>query len=258
MEAQLTVQDLLRLRKVTRAIADLLRNQMKEYLTTLSPLLRPKALLGEYVQGGGKETVRGAEKAFGELQALYATVASNAPFNLPKELTPPIEIISTALDVTMAEYIHEANTDQESKKVTVTSPLKWTLNYSGFSLGKLQELIATRDRNNEELQRFIVHNLVLHLVIAKQPGVTNILEALHFPITTEKRPAFGELPITGISASVSTFRPADSVIIESTEISGMDAFEEIANIDDIVQLGDPLKDRLLELVRSHGNNLLPQ
>jgi len=255
MEAQLTVQDLLRLRKVTRAIADLLRSQMKEYLTTLSPLLRPRTLFGEYVQGGSKEAVRGAEKTFGELQALYATVASAAPFNLSKELTPPIEIISTALDATMAEYVHEAKTDQESKRVTVTLPLKWTLSYSGFSPGKLQELLATRDRSHEDLQRFLVHHLVLHLVIAKQPGVMNILEALHFPVTAEKRSAFGELPITCISSTVSTFRPADSVIIESTEISGMDAFEEVVSIDDIMQMGNPFKERLIELARGYNGTL---
>lgn len=267
MEAQLTVQDLLRLRKVTRAVADLLRGQMKEYFATLSPLLRPKTVLGEYIQGGQqlayasssiRETVRGADKTFGELQALYATVASAKPFGLPKELTPPVEIVNTTMDVNTAEYVHEAKTDQESKKVVITSPLKWTLSYSGFPLSKLQELLAARNRNNDELKQFIVHYLVLHLVMAKQPGVTNILEALHFPVITEKRPAFGELPISCISATISTFRPADSVIIESTEISGMDAFEEIVNIDNIAQPRDPLKDRLFELVRSHGVPLLPQ
>lgn len=247
MEAQLTVQDLLRLRKVTRAIADLLRGQMKEYLATLSPLLRPKTVFGEYIQGGSKETVRGADKAFSELQALYATVAAAKPFTLPKDLAPPVEIINTALDVSVTEYIYEAKTGQDSKKVIVTSPLKWTLSYSGFSLGKLQELLAARNRNNEELQQFIVHHLVLHLVIAKQTGVTNILEALHFPVLTEKQPAFGELPITCISAAISTFRPADQVIIESTEISGMDAFEEVVKLDDIAGMREPLKEKLLKL-----------
>ena len=48
---------------------------MTEYLKTLTPLLRPKALLGEYVQGGLKEPSRKADKAFADLQALYEKVA---------------------------------------------------------------------------------------------------------------------------------------------------------------------------------------
>ena len=70
------VQSLLVLRKLTRAITDVVRVQMTEYLKTLTPLLRPKAVLGDYVQGGPKEPSRKSDKAFGDLQALYETVAA--------------------------------------------------------------------------------------------------------------------------------------------------------------------------------------
>ena len=75
MNGRDSIQSLLVLRKLTRAITDVVRVQMTEYLKTLTPLLRPKAVLGEYIQGGQKEPTRKADKAFKDLQALYETVA---------------------------------------------------------------------------------------------------------------------------------------------------------------------------------------
>ena len=64
MDGRDGVQSLLVLRKLTRAITDVVRVQMTEYLKTLTPLLRPKAVLGDYVQGGLKEPSRKSDKAF--------------------------------------------------------------------------------------------------------------------------------------------------------------------------------------------------
>ena len=91
---------LLGLRKLTRAISEGLRNQMVEHLATLTPLLRAKAVLGDYIQGGSKEPARRADKAFKELQALYETVAIGKPFNLPREIKPPLDVPSVGLEVT--------------------------------------------------------------------------------------------------------------------------------------------------------------
>ncbi len=255
MEEGYDIQRLLVLRKLTRAIADLLRGQMKEYLSTLAPLLRPRATLGDYVQSNTRETSKIADSAFKELQTLYESVARAAPFNLSGELKPPIEITSSALEMTPMEYSHEARTERESKTVTVISPLKWMLTYSGFAPGKLKEILRDRGRSGEEVQRYVLHSLVMHVVMQKQTGVTQILDALHFPINSGTEEDFGHLPITYISSSISTVRPPDSVIIESTEISGMDVFEEIVSLEDIEKLRDPLKQRLMELVQSYGEEL---
>ncbi|HET6962780.1 MAG TPA: hypothetical protein VFJ27_09800, partial [Terriglobia bacterium] len=58
--------------------------------------------------------------------------------------------------------------------------------------------------------------------------------------------------ITVISSTLSTLRPTDDVIIESTEISGMDAFEELLNTDDVSRLPNPFKDALVPTLRTHG------
>ena len=55
MNGRDSLESLLVLRKLTRAIAEAVRAQMTEYLTTLAPLLWPRMVLGDYIQGGSKE-----------------------------------------------------------------------------------------------------------------------------------------------------------------------------------------------------------
>jgi hypothetical protein len=245
MEEPANIQKLLALRKLTRLMSDLLRGQMKEYLSTLAPLLRPKVVFGDYIQGDTKEMVKGADKAFNELQSLYETVASGKPFFLTKELKPPFEIISSAIEFTPMEYNHRIDTDRGSKTVTVTKPLKWVLNYAGFTPGRLGGLLADRGRNADEVQTFLLHFLVMQIVVARQTGITKIFDALHFPFSIGYQDEFGKLPLTFISSSVSTQLPPDAVILQSTELSGMDAFEEIVNLEDIARIRNPLKEQLL-------------
>lgn len=244
---------LLLYRKVTRTISEHIRGQLRGYLATLSPLLRPRMVLGEYIQGGAKEVVRGADKSFKDLQALYESVVRGKPFHLAKELASPIEILSSTLEMIPMEYAYVARTERgETKTIQITSPMKWVLCYSGYAPSRLKELLSDRSPLFEKVHEFIIHCLVMHTMTTKQTGVTDILSALHFPITWATLPDFGTLPFTYISSSITTSRPPDDVLIESTEISGMDVFEELINIDDIRRLRDPIREQLVELVRSHG------
>jgi hypothetical protein len=256
MKERDSVQSVLLLRKLTRAITDVARAQMTEYLATLTPLLQPRTILGDYVQGGPKESSRRAEKAFKDLQALYETVAPSKPFHLPKDLTPPLNFGATGLEITPLDYAHVAQSGADSRTITVRSPLTWVLTYTGFTPSRLQELLNTKMRSGEELQRFVLSYLVMHVVTTSQPGLLQMFEALRFPITTAKVPEFGELPITRIGATVSTGRPSDAVVIESAELTGMDAFEEVVEVGDISGMRDPWKDRLLEVARQHVPDLV--
>jgi hypothetical protein len=267
MENGYSIKKLLVLRKLTRAVADLLHGQMREYLATLTPLLRPRAVLGHLVEGGGKETVHGADKALAELQTLYETLSASKPFNLRKELKQPLEIAGTTLETTPLEYAYVAQAEGTTKTVTITSPLTWVLSYAGLAPGRViqvgftpkrfREVLAERGLSKDELQQFLVHYLVMHVVATRQVGVAKILDALHFPLGARTAAEFGTLPLTTIASAITTVRPPDGVIIESTEISGTSAFEEVVNLDEIARLDDPLKRRLIELVRSHGEDLLP-
>ena len=252
------IQSLLTLRKLTRAISELQRSQMVEHLATLTPLLRPKSVLGDYVQGGGKEPARRADKAFKDLQALYETVAAAKPFNLPRELKPPIDVPSVGLEVTPVEYLHVVQADGEHRSITVRSPLTWVLTYSGFAPARLRELLHSKERSNDDLQQFVLSYLAIHVVTSYQTGLTQILDALRFPVTTGKAAEFGELPITRIGGAISTSRAADDVMLQSAELSGMDAFEEVVNVRDIVDMRNPTRERLLEIVRAQAPELAPQ
>lgn len=251
-----SVQSLLVLRKLTRAITDAVRVQMTEYLKTLTPLLRPKAVLGDYVQGGLKEPSRKADKAFGNLQALYETVAVARPYNLPRELNPPLSFGSTDLEITPLDYYHVAKSGADTRRIKVRCPLTWVLTYSGFPPNRLQELVDTKARSIEELQRFVLNYLALHIATVSEPGLMRVFEALHFPLTTSKSPEFGDLPITRIGIGISTSRPSDAVMIESAELTGMDAFEEVVKVEDIARVSDPLKERLLQIAREQAPELV--
>jgi hypothetical protein len=111
----------------------------------------------------------------------------------------------------------------------------------------LQELLADRNRNQSDVRAFILHYLALHLVAVRQTGLTKILEALHFPISTGRLHGCGELPITYVS-SLATVLPSDDVVIESTEVSGMAVFEEVVNPTALVDLRDPLGERLAAII----------
>jgi hypothetical protein len=225
---------------------------MTEYLKTLSPLMRPKALLGEYVQGGPKEPSRKADKAFADLQALYEKVAITRPYNLPRELPLPLTLNAVGLEITPLDYVHGVEVGGETRRIRVRRPLTWVLTYTDFPPNRLQELLDAKARSIEELQRFVLHYLVLHLVTTSEAGLMQVFDALHFPLTATKSREFGELPITNIGVGISTTRPADALIIQSAELTGMDAFEEIVQVEDIAQLADPLKERLLAIARQHA------
>ena len=258
MNGRDSIQSLLVLRKLTRAIADAVRVQMTDYLLTVTPLLRPAATLGDYIQGGPKESTRKAEKTFKELQSLYEAIATVKPFSLPRDLTTPLNIPATTLEITPQEYSHVAKTGAETRTIQVRSPLSWVLTYTGYAPGRAQELFGTptKMRATDELQKFVLSNLILHVVLNNQPGLTQMLGALHFPITTTRLPELGELPITRIGSSLSTARPSDAVVIESAELTGMDAFEEVVTVEDIVAMSDPFKSRLLEIARQHAPELV--
>lgn len=251
-----STQSLLARRKLTRAIGDVMRGQMAEYLAVVTPLLKPVAVLGEYVHGGQREPNRKAERAYKELQALYETVATVAPFNLPRELKPPFNLGTANLEITPVDYEHVATSGSVTRAIAVRSPLTWVLCYSGFAPARLRELLNSKLRSNEELQKVVLSYLIMHVVLNEQPGVRQMLEALRFPVTTARLPECGALPITRIGLAVSTSRPSDDVIVQSAELTGVDAFEEVVDVHDVALLGDPLKEQLMALAREHAAELV--
>jgi hypothetical protein len=246
-ESQST-QELLDLRKLTRSVAEVLRSELMQYLATLMPLVRPRTLLGHYVQGAPKDAVRGADRIFKDLQSVYEGIASARPFNLPRDLKAPLPLESTTLEFEPFEYKQTVKSRGTTKTVVITSPLKWVVYYAGYPPQKLQEALREGDTVGVYIQEHVLNHVALYVAISLQKGVAGIFEALRFPVSTHHLPDLGTLPITVISAAIPTIRPPDERIIESTELSGSDAFEEVVDVAAIQNLADPLRQKLLALL----------
>jgi hypothetical protein len=256
MDGRDSTQSLLVLRKLTRAIADSVRAQMTEYLATLAPLLRPKMILGDYIEDGSKESTRRSDKAYKELQAIYERIAATKPYNLPRELNLPLRLSGTGLEITAVDTPYIIQSGSDARTIMVRSPLIWTLTYAGYAPTRLPDLLKAKLRPGDELGQLVLSYLLMHVVTTNSPGLLQTFEALHFPITTTTLPEFGPLPITRIGVAISTTRPTDAVILQSAELTGMDAFEEIVNVDDLAQLRDPLKEKLLDIARQQAPELV--
>ena len=151
-----------------------------------------------------------------------------------------------------------ASLERDSKTVRITSPLKWVVNYRDYGLDELKRVLADRNRTEEQLKRFVLHFLLVEHVFTRQAGIREMLDALRFPVVVERRPEFGNLPITCVTTAVSTYRPDDEVIIETTEISGSEEFEEFVKVSDVSGMKDALREKLMELVRTQGPELLEE
>jgi len=247
-----STKELLVLRKLTRAIGDIISSELKEYLATLTPLFNQRSVFGENIEGSGKETPKGADQAFAELKTLYQNIATKPPFTLPRDLRTPLMRMTPTLELSSWEYDYACKTDGETKSIAVTCPFKWVLTYASYTPQRFKEQLADRNRDEASLQQFVLHYLALHVLVTRKPGISRVLETLHFPIGSGRLTAFGALPMTYIQSAISTSLPPDQLVIESTELSGKDAFEELVAVGDIEKLKDPLKERLLDLVASQG------
>ena len=255
-------KQLLVLRKLTRAVVESLREQARQYLATLSPLLRPRVALGDPADAGAREPFQSPDKSFKELQSLYESAAAVAPFNLHRDLKPPVDLSATTVELSPLEYRYTARSGATNKTLRVTAPLKWVLSYAGPPPGKLghvsdtpqrrRDLLTAGTRSVEDLRQFILHSLARHLAVARQSGVAKILEALHFRLGSDRLDEFGPLPLPYLALAVKTVRPPDDVLIEHTEIAGTDAFEEVIDVAGIAALRDPLRERLVDVAKTHG------
>jgi hypothetical protein len=249
-------ESLLVRRKLTRAIAEMVKASMTGHLETLAPLLRPTTVLGDYIEGGTKESSRRAEKAFKELQGLYEQIASSKPYNLSRELPTPLRLTGVGLEITAVDTAYVIESGSQPRTIMVRSPLTWTLTYGGYAPSRIPDLLKGKARVAEDVAQLVVAYLLMHVVTMNSPGLLQVFEALHFPVTSVTVPEFGALPMTRIAADIVTERPSDDVILESAEMTGMDAFEEVVRIQDLTQLRDPLKDRVLDIARQHVPELV--
>lgn len=237
------VEALIKLRSQTRAISDALKVQASDYLSTLALLIRPQSFFGEYLQGAQRSSGRETQHHFKELKALYDRIGSAAPFQLVNELEVPLNLISTTPQLFPLEY--EKVLSQSGQVIRITSPVRWVIGFSSFDLARFRTVIKDPNRSSAELYRFVVHYLVLFYCLSKSQGLSRLLDGLRFPVSFERLKDFGDLPFCVISSPVRAQLPDEAVIRSSTQIAGNSSFEELVGLDDILQMNDEIRQRLL-------------
>lgn len=240
----MTLQELPEIRRKTEAIAKLLHEQLKQHLETLRPVFSPERVLGKHV--GGKTDVPGAERALIELQQAYRDFSAK-PFDLPVEFDPQwLTLVGHKLELHPWDYNHEARAGTEIKPVTMTSPLRWILSYgSNYSVAQARQVLQGREqRRPEYLRQFVVNALVLNTVVSRFPGLAQLFLDLRYELKAASSGELGQLPLITLTSCLTSFRPSDDLILAATAFSGVPAFIELVNLDEIKNPKDTLKERV--------------
>jgi len=253
MTEELSIGRLLFLRKVTRAVSDYLVSELKGHLSTISPLLRPRRLLGDYIESGSPEQVVDADKNFATLNEIYSKAAGK-PFDLPRPLRPPLKPVGLAIEVYPWEFRQEIRADGVGNTVTITSPVRYVISYaSGLSLSRLRQGVAGKEeQKKEDIREFVIRCCLMHTMLNRNPGIINLLRALRWEVNTITSPDLGGLPLTTLTAPLPSMLPPDKLILESTEMSGMPLFEEVIDVNAISQIADPLAQRVTNIMKAVG------
>jgi len=252
----LTHEQLPRLHNLTAEVQKICRGQLRSYLDTLAPLFRPRRVLGERMEGAGKESVVGADQTFAELREIYFK-ACGRPFDLRKELTSPLESVGTQLGLYEWEYVYEVRTERETRAITVVSPLTWVVAYpSTYSLSMLRQVMAGKqERNADGVQSFVLRACLMHLQFGKLPELKTLFEGLRYRVEVRKSPQLGELPLVTVSAPIRTVRPADDLLVTATALSGRAGFEEVMDDEQAANIADPLQQQILKVLDSARTNV---
>ncbi len=241
----LTLAELPELRRKTEAVSQHLRQQIAAHLETLRPLLSPERMLGKFA--GGKVDVNGAERALAELQQSYRPFTGK-PFDLPNMLDANwLTLVGNVPDLYPWEYVHPI----AGKPITMTSPVRWAVNYrSNYTLPQVKNILAGKEAARPEyLRQFVVNALVLQSVLTRNPGLTQLFAELRYNLETEKPAELKGLPIMTITSCLSSFRPADDMIQAATAFSGVPAFIELIDLAEAQAPKDALKEQLENLLK---------
>jgi len=249
----LNPEKLLHLHNLTKDVSNICRKQLRSYLDALGPLLRARRLLGDLMEGTGRESVVGADRNFTELSELYQKVAQR-PFDLRGQLSTPLESVATQVQMYDWEYLHEARGDRDRKVISVISPLTWVVTYSStYSLSMLRQVLAGKqDRDQEGVRSFVLRACLIYLLFTKHRDLADLFSGLRYRMEIRKSPQTGELPLVTLSAPFVSIRPPDKLLLVATGLSGGTAFEELLDLESARRVPDPLRDQVSKILREHG------
>jgi hypothetical protein len=245
-----------RLHGITQQVEKICRAQLRAYLDALAPLFRPRRVLGNHMEGTGKESVANADQNFNDLREIYFK-ACGRPFELRKELVSPLESVPTQIQLHEWEYEYEVKT--ERKSINITSPLTWVLSYpSAYSHNMVRQFVTSKqERDPESVRDFVLRASLIHLMFARLPELTTLFAGLRYKVEVRKSPQLGDLPLVTVSAPVATVLPTDDLLLLAAAFSGRSGFVEVIDPSQAMSIPDPLQDQITKIVET-ANNSFPQ
>lgn len=246
---EIELQQLGHLRNISQKITQHLQRKLNDYLTTVTPLLAPRKVLGQYMQSAFSDKVPGDDKNFATLEELYKQVSRDT-FNLTSKLGTPLPSIANKPVVYPWEYLYTIPDVQN--QISMSSPVRWVLNYSSaYDLSRLlEDRVKGEQARTEEIKEFLIHSLTMWMLMDKSPGLQDLFRDLRFNVSFEKSGESGELPYVVLTADVPSFRPQDEVIKTVVQMSGVPVFEELIDVDALADVSDAFKSELLDLAKA--------
>ena len=237
-------QQFLKLRQTTEKIAGALDKRLKDHLAVLKPLFIPGKLLGTYVKSTLMEDIHGSDKAFAELQELYAAICEK-PFGLSRKLHSPLPPISNQLENTPFQY-NLTFSESPARTTNITSPTRYILSYqSECPLNRLRGMLSGAEtRQPDDMKQAIIYHLTMVIFLKYFPALTQLFQDLRYEVEIKKLADLGGLPVVILTAPLATFLPPDEFIVQVTQLSGIPAFQEIIDPDAVKNMPDPLRDSL--------------
>ena len=246
----LRLEQVAELREKTEKVSKFFLERLQDYLETIRPLLAPARVFGKHVRSAMRDDVAGADAAVRKLCEKYNEVCSR-PFSLSPDLGDnAVADLDGRIELCPWEYTHEAKSGSETRRITVTSPVKTVLSYkTPYSLSQIRLAVAGKgDRRQSDMREFLVAALAMQAILEKFPGIVRLLRDLRYDVQVEKCPGLGDLPFVVISSCVPSFRPADDLVLATCSLSGVPAFIELIDTEAAGQIADPLKPRIADML----------
>lgn len=247
-QKQLSLEDMMALRPASESISKWLQSELEDRLETIRPLLLPRRLLGRHLKTASTEEVKGADRAFQSLQEAFKGAAGE-PFRLSGKLESPIPSMTPGLSLSPWEYAYQLAEGETKREVIITSPASWHFSYPApLNLGQVRKMLSSKEgRNTEQLQQFMVSNVMMKVALERNGGIKRLLSAMRVAVEEVTLPETGKLPLTKLSYPVPVFRPGDGLISNATKLAGVDRFGELVDVEAVAAIQDPLQVKLSSL-----------
>jgi hypothetical protein len=244
----LDIQQFMQLRQATQKIGSHLEKRLKLHTEILKPLFSPRKLLGNYIQSASNEEVLGSEKAFSSLQERYSAVCEK-PFGLPRKLSPPLSPIATQLECSPFQYDLVVPGSQD-KPTVITSPVRWILFFKcECDSNQLRDMVrGEKSRQPDEIKKSLISHLTMAVMLDRFPNLVELLTDLRYIVEIHRFDELGGLQAVMLKAPLEAFLPSNEFILQTTQLSGIRAFQEIIDPEAVANLRDPLKQALQKTV----------